>query len=430
MKDLKNLASVAERLDMNRNPKIVEYANKFCNSSNYFAGNSLGLVPEGVDERLQLHHDIWKEEKHDSHFYIDGKNVKFAWWEKHKQLLKTASKLLGCKNSKRCPEVAIGNGGLSVVNRLVIEDICKYIRDTTYEAGPLPVFMTIKSNFPSDDVGLKYALATVFGKHFQLIEFEPINKKTGLYDFDKLIQVIKESTNLKMGFFPGLCFSSGQKFPIERITEALHSVKAVAGFDLAHSVGNYPLHLHNWKVDFATFCNYKYNNSGPGAIAGFYVHEKWFSKPEFNPVSGWFGILAKDRFKFNPDNFRPAPGAERMILSNYPIFSMLPIEVSFETIDECGIHNMFNYHKKLSDFTYECLSRIPGIQIITPRNEHGCQISFTTKNIKQLFDHIQKENFCERRGRYIIRVAPVAYNSFQDVYNLALHISRFFAPSN
>lgn len=429
MTDLKDLQSIATENDITRSTKIKNYARGFSNPQKYFGNNSLGLLPEGFEDKLELHSSIWKNKQHHGHFYTDGTKNFRPWWLKQEQLCDTGSKLIGCKNDDSCPEIAFGNGGLSVNNRLILEDFLQYIRD---EKGiHMPTILTISTNFPSDDVGLKSSAKRIFGKKFKLIEFEPKNKETGLYDFDELVALIKNLPNLQMGFFPGLCYSSGQRFPIQKLTETLHSVGAVAGFDLAHSVGNYQLQLHDWKVDFATFCGYKYLNGGPGSISGFYVHEDWFLKSGFADVSGWFGIHPDDRFRFNPQNFRPAPGARRMLLSNDLIFSMLALEASFESFEKCGIENIFSYHKQISTFLYQCLECIPQVQIITPKawEERGCQISFkSTAGVDDLLKHLIDDGkfFCEKRKEDIIRVTPVASTSFTDVYNFVEYTSNFF----
>lgn len=433
MQSTQSLRQKASELDNKRSPEIKKYAKNFHKPENYFGNNSLGLLPKGFKKKLKLHYRIWKEEQHNGHFYTDGTKDFRPWWKKQEQLCKTASKLLGCKYKLPCPEVAIGNGGLSVNTRLTLEIFMQYIRDKKMKKGSTPTFITIGTNFPSDDVGFKACLKIVFGKNYKLIEFKP-KDEDGLYDFNELIKTIKSTPNLQLGFFPGLCYTTGQRFPIEKITKALHEVRALAGFDLAHSVGNYQLQLHDWGADFATFCGYKYLNGGPGSISGFFVHEKWFSNKKFdNTVSGWFGIHEEDRFSYDPKNFRPAPGAWSMLLCNDMVYSMLALEASFENIEECGHSKIYANNKKLSTFLYECLKSIPELRIITPEpwKERGCQISFkSSADVDALLAYIKDKKFCEKRGENIIRVTPVSCNSFKNVYKLAKHIGNYFPSSN
>jgi kynureninase len=268
----------------------------------------------------------------------------------------------------------------------------------------------------------------VYGTKYELVELE--SNDDGLYDVEKLITEINNLSNIKMGFFPGLCYQTGQRFNIKKITEALHSIGAFAGFDLAHSVGNYQLQLHKWNVDFATFCGYKYLNGGPGATSGIFIHRKLFSKSHFTQVYGWFGISEKDRFNYNPATYRPAPGAWSMMLSNDPIFNMLGLETSFEALEKCGLDKIFQYHKDISIFFYDCLETINRIKIITPKDyaQRGSQLSFySSASIDDLLNYINDGSyFCEKR-KNTIRIAPVAYNTYLDVWNITERVDSYFS---
>ncbi len=417
-----NFYEKAKQKDREWSPILGSYASSFdqSNGINYFAGNSLGLMPNGFRKKLLKHADIWQTEQHNGHFKEDGTKSDRPWWKYQEKLVPTASELLGASPNAKYPEVALFNT-LSVNNRNLIETFCTYLRDTS-NGAEIPTIISIKTNFPSDDVGLKYALRVVFGKKYKLVEVNPITGY-GLYDFDKLIEIIENEPNVIMGFFPGLCYITGQRFPIQRITEALHKRDAIAGFDLAHSMGNYQLNLHNENVDFATFCGYKYLCGGPGAVGGIFVHEKWFDVPEFLYVSGWFGVHEKDRFNFNPESYRPAPGAWGFLQSNDQVFNTLGVEAYFELVEKHGKDNIFKKNEEISTFMYECLSSIPKVNIITPKpySERGCQILFKAHMFKvdYVLGALKKRNFCEKRGGDAIRVAPLAYNKFSQVWEFA-----------
>lgn len=417
-----NLGAKAAEADKRWEETLGEYVKSFHKKKkvNYFAGNSLGLHPKRFKHNLLKHANIWKKEQHNGHFYEDGTMYDRPWWRYQEKHVSTAASLLGAHCHEQCPEVALF-GTLSANNKLLVEIFAVHIRDTLRVKNP--TIVTIKTNFPSDDVGLKHALKTVFGNSYKLVEIPPTNAN-GLYEFDAMVRQINREENVAMGFFPGLCYTTGQRFPIAKLTEALHAKGAIAGFDLAHSMGNYQLHLHNDGVDFATFCGYKYLNGGPGSVGGIFVHEKWFSKDGFKNhtdyVSGWFGVHMDDRFRFNPNNYRPAPGAWGFLQSNDQIFNMQGVEAYFELVKEYGKANIFKKQKELSQFMQRCLSVIPRVEIITPRqfNERGSQTSFYVPgiNTKTLVEDINRMgNFCEQRGNFI-RVTPVAYNTFNEVW--------------
>lgn len=425
---LKNHKAAASLNDDKWSPILGGYSASFCQNKkrSYWAGNSLGLQPEGFTEKNDRHAKIWLEKEHDGHFEEDGTSTDRPWWKYQEKLVRTGSKLLGARYDVKCPEVAFFNT-LSTNNRNLIETFAMYVRDDPKNAKIIPTIVTIKTNFPSDDVGLKYALKVVFGSgKFKLLEIMP--DKNGIYDFQKMVAIIETQPNVIMGFFPGLCYVTGQRFPIKEITTALHKVGAIAGFDLAHSVGNYQLNLHDDGADFATFPGYKYLNGGPGAVGGIFVHSRWFRKKSFDYVSGWFGVYEKDRFKFDPKNYRPAPGAWGFIQSNDQIFNMLGVEANFDLIDKYGKNNLFQKNKEISTYLYECLKCIPGICIITPEPfaQRGCQVLFKVKgmDMNEVHRKLLPRDFCEMRGKDAIRVAPVAYNSFAQVWKFSNHLQK------
>jgi kynureninase len=418
---------LAQEHDRYWNPFLGGYIRSFPKQSkteNYFAGNSLGGQAAGFVKKLLYHADIWIKKRHHGHFHTDGTVKDRPWWRYQEKLVPTASRLLGVRNMPDCPEVAIF-GTLSPNTRALLETFCMYIRDELQGKGT-PTIVTIKVNFPSDDVGLKYALRVVFGNKFKLIEVEP--DKNGLYDFRRMINIIKTTPNVKLGFFPGLCYITGQRFPLEELSDALHSRGAIAGFDLAHSIGNYQLSLHHDGVDFATFCGYKYLCGGPGAVGGIFVHQDWLEiLPVSYRVSGWFGIHMDDRFNFDPGDYRAAPGAWSFLQSNDQIFNMLGVESFFDLVDEYGEEHIFRKHQEISTFMYECLKQVRGIRIVTPEpwTERGCQILFKPigKNVDEVLEGVNATNFCEKRGDGI-RVAPVAYNTFEECWEFARDLDR------
>jgi len=206
---------------------------------------------------------------------------------------------------------------------------------------------------------------------------------------------------------------------MQKITKEAHKHNILVGFDLAHAVGNIALSLHDWGVDFAVWCSYKYLNSGPGSVAGVFIHEKHHNK-NVERFAGWWGHDKESRFKM-PDEFVPIKSAEGWQLSNPPILSLAAVRAALSLFDEVGMTSLVTKSKKLTSYLEFLLNQIPTerIKIITPA-QRGCQISISVKNGNQdLFDEITKRGvIADWREPDVIRVAPVPlYNSYLDVYN-------------
>ena len=220
----------------------------------------------------------------------------------------------------------------------------------------------------------------------------------------------------------GVNYYSGQAFDFKRITEAAHAQSCTVAFDLAHAAGNLELHLHEWNVDFAAWCSYKYLNAGPGGIAGCFVHERHaraFDVPRF---AGWWGHDKTTRFKMTPD-FQPIAGAEGWQLSNPPIFQMAALRASLAIFDEAGMANLRAKSEKLTGFLEFLLDALgdENIAIITPRQTEarGAQLSLRiAQNGKAMFEKLSARGvICDWREPDVIRVAPVPlYNTFTDVF--------------
>ena len=216
----------------------------------------------------------------------------------------------------------------------------------------------------------------------------------------------------------GVNYYTGQVFDMKTLTELAHKKDICVGFDLAHAAGNVNLELHDWNVDFAVWCSYKYLNSGPGSVAGAFIHEK-YHKSKLPKFAGWWGHNKDNRFKM-PDDFEAIESAEGWQLSNPPILSLAAIRASLSIFDRVGMNSLLQKSNKLTNYLIELLETLDSdtINIITP-NQRGCQVSIQVKNgNKTLFDSITKKGVvADWREPDVIRVAPVPlYNSFSDVY--------------
>jgi kynureninase len=233
--------------------------------------------------------------------------------------------------------------------------------------------------------------------------------------------------------FGGVNYYTGQYFDIKAITDAAHKVGACAAFDLAHAAGNVELHLHDWNVDFACWCSYKYLNSGPGGVAGVYIHQKHARNKELPRFAGWWGYTKETRFKMEK-GFDAIPTAEGWQLSNAPILSMAAHKASLDIFEEAGMDKLYGKGKKLAAYLHYIINDInsqlseKAIEIITPANENerGCQVSMLVlKNGKpaspsgrEIFDALLKQGvITDWREPNVIRVAAVPlYNTFEDVW--------------
>ncbi|MCL4139268.1 UNVERIFIED_CONTAM: hypothetical protein GTU68_025314 [Idotea baltica] len=260
-----------------------------------------------------------------------------------------------------------------------------------------------------------------------LIELAPKAGEQTLRTEDILTAIADCGEELALVLIGGVQYYTGQLFDMKSITEAGHKAGALVGFDLAHAFGNVPLQLHDWDVDFATWCSYKYLNSGPGNVSGIFVNERFAEDDSLNRFAGWWGYTEDKRFLMQK-GFEPMPGADGWQLSNVNVISTAAHLASLEIFDEVGMQTLRTKSLKLTAYMEFLIKEISGeedtFEIITPSNpeERGCQLSiFCHKNGKTLFDALTKEGvISDWREPNVIRVAPVPlYNTFEDVFHFA-----------
>jgi kynureninase len=246
-------------------------------------------------------------------------------------------------------------------------------------------------------------------------------------DILNAIELHKDELSLVL--FGGVNYYSGQLFNLQAITQAAHDAGAYAGFDLAHAAGNVLLKLHEWEIDFACWCSYKYLNSGPGGVAGAYIHERHARNTELPRLAGWWGYTKDTRFKMEK-GFEAIPTAEGWQVSNAPILSMAVHKASLDIFDEAGMDALVEKSSMLTGYLFFLLEefnkdhqKLP-IELITPRNENerGCQVSMLVPGDgKIVFDALLKHGvMADWREPNVIRVAPVPlYNTFEEVWHFA-----------
>ncbi len=382
----------------------------------YFTGNSLGLQPKRTQDYVVDELEDWASLGVEGHLHARN-----PWLPYHEIFPKQLSKIVGCKEN----EVVVMNSLTVNLHLLMVS----FYRPTKQR---YKIIYEAKA-FPSD----QYAFETQVKYHGYnpdeaVIEVKPREGEHNLRTED-IVSVIKQhGDSVAVVLFGGVNYYTGQLFDIKTITEAAHSVDAYAGFDLAHAAGNVELHMHDWNVDFACWCSYKYLNSGPGGVAGVYIHEKHAANTELPRFAGWWGYTKETRFKMEK-GFEAIPTAEGWQLSNAPILAMAAHKASLDVFDEAGIDKLHNKRRLMSGYLHYILNELNSkqrekvIEIITPTNENerGCQVSMLMlKNGKEVFTELTARGvITDWREPNVIRVAPVPlYNSFEDLWRFGLII--------
>lgn len=376
----------------------------------YFTGNSLGLQPKTAKAAIIDELDSWANLGVEGHFH--GKN---PWFEYHHRFKSGSAMLVGAKES----EVVLMNTLTANLHFLMV---------SFYQPKRKRIKIICEAKaFPSD----QYALETQVKFHGldpkeALIEVGPREGEHLIHQEDIIAAIEKAGDELALVMIGGMNYYTGQKMDMQRITEAGHKVGAKVGFDLAHAVGNVKLDLHNWQVDFACWCTYKYLNSGPGSIGGIFVHEKHGNNNDLPRFAGWWGYDQETRFLMEP-GFVPMKGADGWQLSNAPVMALAPIKSSLDIFEEAGMEKMLAKQAKLTGYLEFVVNQISdeaegtSFEIITPKDsaERGCQLSIlVTGKGKELFDYLVANSVIgDWREPNVIRIAPVPlYNSFEDVY--------------
>ncbi|NNF05022.1 MAG: kynureninase, partial [Rhodothermales bacterium] len=248
-------------------------------------------------------------------------------------------------------------------------------------------------------------------------------------------QIESHGTELALVLVGGVNYYSGQVFDMPRLCAAAHQAGALFGLDLAHAAGNVELNLHDWDVDFAAWCSYKYLNAGPGGPSGVFIHERHSADPDTPRLSGWWGHDKRSRFEM-PDRFAPIPTAEGWQLSNPPILAMAALKASLAVFDEVGIDRLSRKSRVLTGFLFDALRThfSHRIDVITPEesDRRGAQLSLrvrasrTGPSARDVFERLERNGVvCDWREPDIIRVAPVPlYNSFADVALFAVRLQE------
>lgn len=374
----------------------------------YFLGNSLGLQPRTTQDEVIGIMENW------ANFGVEGFFMGDNPWLKYEEKI---TPLLAPIVGAQTKEVVLMNH-LTVNLHLMMASFYKPTA-TKYK-----IVCEAKA-FPSDQYAFQSQVKWHgFNPADAIIEVHPKEGSTTITNEDISAVVKEHGDSIALILFSGVNYLNGQIFDIEFITQLAHSVNAYAGFDLAHAAGNIKLKLHDWQVDFAVWCNYKYLNCGPGAIGGAFVHEKHLQNHDIKRLEGWWGNDEKNRFKMEP-TFTPSPNANAWQMSTAPMFMLAAAKSSLEIFEQAGFENCLTKQQVLQSFLLFCLAQINenDFAMLTPQNAMGCQVSMVVhKNPKAVFDELLPNGiFADWREPNVIRIAPVPmYNTFSDIYNFCI----------
>jgi len=380
----------------------------------YLCGHSLGLQPKRAPAYIEQELEHWAEMGVEAHFRGHD-----PWMPYHRLLTDNMAGIVGA-----------GPLEVVVMNSLTVN--LHLMMVSFYRPTPQRHKILVEAGaFPSD----QYAFASQIRFHgfdpaTSLIELTPRLGETNVRaeDIDSLLE--HKGSEIALVLLGGVNYATGQLFDMEAITRAGHTQGCVVGFDLAHAAGNVPLRLHDWDVDFAVWCNYKYLNGGPGCVGGCFVHQRYAHAFDLPRFTGWWGHDQESRFLMGP-HFHPMPGAEGWQLSNPSIMSMAPLRASLEIFAAAGMQQLRKKSESLTGYLEFLLDQhaAGGFTVLTPRepDRRGAQLSIRLrKGGRPICDRlVEQGTLCDWREPDILRVAPVPlYNTYLDVHRF---IDRFLA---
>lgn len=412
--EYQNTTEFAAELD--RSDPLAKYREHFLipkvngEDSVYLCGNSLGLQPTTTRQLLNEELDDWAEFGVEGHFHS-----RRPWYSYHEQLTDKVARLVGGNEN----EVVITH---SLTTNLHLLMVSFY--------GPTASRYKIvceEKAFPSDAYALQSQVKFHgFDPDEAIIEVGPREGAHTIRHEDIIDAINEAGDELALVMIGGVNYYSGQVFDMASITDAAHQVGAMCGFDLAHAAGNIKLELHEWGVDFAAWCSYKYLNSGPGGCAGMFIHENHSKNTDMVRFAGWWGHDKEERFQMK-NEFKAIPTAEGWQLSNAPVFAQAAHLASMNIFDEVGMDALCRKRNVLTGYLEFIINDISSrnanaeFEIITPSEQasRGCQLSVLTHGAgRELFDKLTEGGvIADWREPNVIRMAPVPlYNSFSDIY--------------
>jgi kynureninase len=382
----------------------------------YFTGNSLGLQPVTTRQMILEELDDWGKFGVEGHFMS-----RRPWYSYHEQLTELSAYVVGAKPIE------------TVVTHSLTTNIHLLMVSFYQPKGNRTKILCEKKAFPSDQYALMSQLEFHGYSKDHLIEVGPREGEETIRHEDILKAIQENKDELALVFMGGVNYYTGQFFDLEEITKAGHEAGAIVGFDLAHAAGNVNLSLHDWGIDFATWCSYKYLNSSPGGVSGIYVHERHADNKELKRFAGWWGHDKEQRFLME-DQFVPIKGAEGWQLSNAPVLGMAAHLASLQLFKEAGMERIGSKRDLITAYLEYLILKVSAengdfLKIITPSSifERGSQLSLVLeKDGKKKFDLMTEQGIiADWREPNVIRIAPAPlYNSFQDCWHFAEVLGR------
>ncbi|KLJ02003.1 kynureninase [Luteimonas sp. FCS-9] len=382
----------------------------------YFVGNSLGLQPRQARAHVEDVLDKWAMEAVEGHFRGNSQ-----WMTYHALLGAQLAEVVGAEPT----EVVAMNSLTANLHLMMVS----FYRPTAAR----PAVLIEAGAFPSD----RYAIESQIRFHgfdpaTDLIEVAPGDD--GLFGIERVAEAIAtHGHRLALVLWPGVQYRTGEAFDLSEIVRLAHGAGAVVGFDLAHAAGNLPLRLHDSDADFAVWCHYKYLNSGPGAVAGAFVHARHATtdRPRF---AGWWGHDAATRFQMGP-RFEPTPGADGWQLSNPPILGLAPLRASLDLFTEAGMPALRAKSERLTGYLEALIGAglSDVLDIVTPADpaRRGAQLSLRVRGGRErgraLFEHLAGVGVLgDWREPDVIRISPVPlYNTHADLLRFARAVAQW-----
>jgi len=381
----------------------------------YLVGNSLGALPHAARSHLQTELDRWSTLGADGHF-----TGELAWRDYHELVTGQLATLVGAH-----PDEVVAMNSLTVNLHLLMVSF--------YRPTPRRHKILIEDHaFPSDHFAVESQIRQRgFEPADSLVTVGPRAGEETLHPDDVLAAIAEHGESLALVLLPGVQYFTGQVLPMEAITAAGHAVGATVGFDLAHAAGNIPLALHDWNVDFAAWCTYKYLNSGPGSVGAAFVHHRHVANPDLPRLLGWWGTAVATRFEM-ATVFDAIPTVEAWQLSNAPVLPLAVLRASLDLFDRAGgIDVLRAKSERQIHFLDHLLADHLGdrIEILTPTPlaERGCQFALrvVAGDGRRVFEELANAKVhCDWREPDVIRAAPVPlYNSFADIERFVEHLA-------
>ena len=382
----------------------------------YLLGNSLGLQPKRASALLDQELEAWARRGVDA--YFEGPR---PWYSYQETLRLSAARLVGAK-----PHEVVAMNSLTVNLHLMLVTFYQPTK-TRYK------ILMEDAAFPSDTYAVKTHLAHHgYDPADALLLVRPRSAEHAVRTEDIEQMIERDGEQAALVIIGGVNFLTGRVLDMPRIAAAARRRGCVVGFDLAHAAGNVPLRLHDWQVDFAVWCNYKYLNGGPGAVGGCFIHETHACNVDLPRFGGWWGNDPDTRFMMHlQPEFIPQPGADGWQISCPPILALAPIGASYELFNEVGMAALRRKSELLTGYLQYLIDETSPerVEVITPRepSSRGCQLSLLVHDRPEdLLLALKAEGVvCDFRKPNVIRAAPVPfYNTFHDVWSFAQVLAR------